>query len=376
MKVEAPPTDPCAALEQHLQARQSQINFDMNDVPELPALKPFPLLHDAVEWLDANVTVLWDEADKTAMQNQRQHQWLARISILCGVGAIVLAILQLALKPSLPSIAGEAGWIEGAIALACVLSVTVGIRAKTDRKWLGRRHRAERLRMLKFGALAHSDLWKGNTVKWQDWIENQIKNLPPLNDYEGMESWSKEDSSETELPAVGHLSVPSETRCALVMYYRYKRLLHQMNYFRIKGEEAKSNWAVKIRHQRELIFFFSIAFVFTHILAEYPALWMQHKSHSEGARDWGLVALWAVVLAAVLPVIAIGVRAWSAAFELCRKARGFEAKKTAMQKASLALGDGTKEIPAILAHMRNNELFLVQEHREWIRLLLDAEWFV
>ena len=52
------------------------------------------------------------------------------------------------------------------------------------------------------------------------------------------------------------------------------------------------------------------------------------------------------------------------------------AKHQAMHKAVARLGNGTDELPVILAHIRHDELFLEQEHREWLRLLLDAEWFL
>jgi len=348
----------------------------MDDTPELPWLKPFPLLHDAVEWLDARVNVLWGEADKLAIKYQRRHEWLARTAILTGVGAIILAIAQLALKPSLPAIAAVTIWIEGGIVLAGLISVTVGLSAKSDRKWLGCRHHSERLRMLKFSALAHPDLWKKNTSLWQDWVENQIKNLSSHDDYNRLETWSKEDSSETGLPAAGQISITPDTRRALVLYYRYKRILNQEDYFHSQGRQANANWGVKIRHQRERIFYLTIGFVLFHILADFLAGWMEQKHNAEAAWVWNLVAMWGIVMAAVLPVGAIGVRAWSAAFELSRKARSYEAKTKAMQKASIVLGDGSNEFPAILSHLRYDELFLEQEHRDWLRLLLEAEWFI
>ncbi len=54
-----------------------------------------------------------------------------------------------------------------------------------------------------------------------------------------------------------------------------------------------------------------------------------------------------------MPVAGIGVRAWSAAFELSRKARSFAAKHQALRKAVARRGNGPDELPVILAHMRN-----------------------
>jgi hypothetical protein len=162
----------------------------------------------------------------------------------------------------------------------------------------------------------------------------------------------------------------------LALYYRHKRLLNQGAYFDRKGKQAGASWAVKMRHQRERIFFVTIGFVLFHFAADYLAGRMEQQHFAEAARAWDLASLWGIVVAAVLPVAAIGVRAWSAAFELARKARSFEAKHQAMHKAVARLGDGGDGLPVILAHLQHDELFLEQEHREWLRLLLDAEWFL
>jgi hypothetical protein len=131
-----------------------------------------------------------------------------------------------------------------------------------------------------------------------------------------------------------------------------------------------------LRHQRERLFFITIGFVLFHFVADYVAVQMEQRHLAEAAHAWELVSLWAVVMTAVIPVAGIGVRAWSAAFELSRKARSFAAKHQAVRKAVANLGSGTDELPAILVHIRHDELFLEQEHREWLRLLLDAEWFL
>ena len=128
----------------------TRANFDMDDAPDLDRLSPFPPLHDAAAWLDGHVTPLWRQADAAALRHQRLHERLARAAVATGAGAIILAVVQLALKQSWPGFAGVAAWTEGLTALAGFIAVGVGLRAKSDRKWLGCRHRAERLRMWMF----------------------------------------------------------------------------------------------------------------------------------------------------------------------------------------------------------------------------------
>ena len=369
-------TDPVSVLEQHLRSGSTRANFDMDDAPDLERLSPFPPLHDAAAWLDGHVTPLWRQADAAALRHQRLHERLARAAVATGAGAIILAVVQLALKQSWPGFAGVAAWTEGLTALAGFIAVGVGLRAKSDRKWLGCRHRAERLRMLKFRALARAELWNGQDGQWKAWVENEIASFPEPDDLRQMECWSKADTSEVESPAAGNLTVSLETRRALAAYYRHKRLLNQADYFDRKGRQAGRSWAVRMRHQRERLFFVTIGCVLFHFGADYLAGRMEQRGLVAAAHGWELASLWGMVLAVVVPVAGIGVRAWSAAFELSRKARSFAAKHAAMHKAVGRLGDGGDEMPVILAHLQHDELFLEQEHREWLRLLLDAEWFI
>ena len=376
MNIEATAPDPIAMLDQQLQGGRDRLNFDMDDKPELPWLKPFPRLHAAIGWLDENVTTRWSQADKAAMKHQVRHQWLARTAVATGVGAIIMAVVLLALKQSWPGFVAAAVWIEGFTVLAGFVSVGMGLWAKSDLKWLGCRHRAELLRMLKFRALARTELWCGQDAQWRSWVENEIAALPDLNRLEPLEEWSSEDTSEAEAPAAGIFSTDQITGQALAIYYRHKRLLNQAEYFERKGNQAGKSLAGKLRHQREHLFFLTIGFVLFHFAADSLSLQMEPPHLAGAAQAWELASLWSIVLAVVLPVLGIGVRAWSAAFELSRKARSFAAKHRAMQKAADRLENGQDEFPVILAHLRLNELFLEQEHREWLRLLLDAEWFL
>jgi len=368
--------DPVTTLDQQLQAGSSRANFDMDDAPELPWLKPFPPLHDAVAWLDEHVAAPWRAADAAAIGHQNLHERLARTAVGAGVGAIILAVVQLALKQSWPGLNAAAVWIEGITVLAGVISVGMGLWAKSDRKWLGCRHRAERLRMLKFRALARVELWRGQDAQWKTWVENEIASLPAPDDLHHMEDWSNDDKAEPESLAGDNLTAAPDTRRALAVYYQHKRLLNQAGYFYRKGTKAASSRAVGMHHHREKLFFVTIGFVLFHFVADFLAGRMEQQLHAEAAHVWELVSLWSIVLAAVLPVAGIGVRAWSAAFELSRKARSFKAKHQAMKNASARLGTGQDELPVILSHIEHDELFLEQEHREWLRLLLDAEWFI
>ena len=369
--------DPVIALNQHLEGGVKRLDFDMDDSPDFIKLEPFPLLHDALELLETTVADFWRKVDRDAILYQTRHRWLAGIAAATGSGAIILAVVQLALKQSWPSLTFLAAWLEGLTVLACFVSVLVGLCAKSDRKWLDCRHRAERLRMLKFKALSRVELWNEEWDQWQAWVKSQIQTLLGSDDPRQVEQWANDDSAEAE-PQVSENLLPSHqhTRRALVVYYRHKRLLYQAAYFELEGKQAAASWEVKLRRRRELLFFVTIAFVLFHFAAHSFANHIDKQDHAAAARAWELASVWGLVVAAGLPVAAIGVRAWSAAFELARKARCFEAKRRALVKAVERLGNGTDELPLTLGHISHSELFLEQEHREWLRLLLEAEWFL
>src|SRR5262249_51778047 len=86
------------ALEAHLgQERvkpQRASTFDMDDQPELQAgvFKPFPVLQDAITFLQGCLYPKWCERDREALRQQKLHRWVTLCAIVAGVAAIVLAV--------------------------------------------------------------------------------------------------------------------------------------------------------------------------------------------------------------------------------------------------------------------------------------------
>jgi hypothetical protein len=161
----------------------------------------------------------------------------------------------------------------------------------------------------------------------------------------------------------------------LTIYYRIKRLDFQANYFKTRHDtyaRQTGGW----RHLNLPLFLASVFFVLAHFAAEFWDHHLQSVGDPHGAQVWYNIAIWCVVLAAVLPVLGIGVRAWFAAFELPRSASLFAAKHRALVRASAHLQEDSTDIAATLRHMAQSEHFLEHEHREWLRLLSDSEWFL
>ena len=231
--------------------------------------------------------------------------------------------------------------------------------------------------MLKFRALGQPLLWQGQLEPWKSWLNDEIKLIPQAEtlDKKTMEKWSEDDNSEPFELVTGPLSLTPKTSRAFALYYRYKRLIYQRAYFAEKGWQAAESTAVKIREHRNKIFYATIAFVLLHFLADILNYSTGYFPKIKWA-GWEVFSIWLIAIAAAIPVASVGFRAWSAAFELCRKAKSFSAKDKAMQKSDGKLQGGSAPIPEILIHLEHDELFLEQEHREWLRTLLDAEWFV
>ena len=83
-----------------------------------------------------------------------------------------------------------------------------------------------------------------------------------------------------------------------------------------------------------------------------------------------------IALAAVLPVIGFGFRAWLAAFEAPRSRNLFRAKALAIDDYIARGNAGATSVNQTLNHIAYSEHFFNNEHREWCRLQMEAEWFV
>jgi hypothetical protein len=378
MSVEVVAKDPLKDLEEHL-AAQAKLperlgTFDMDDEPESEFLAPFPQLYEALVWLKNNLGERWRKADQEALNCQRQHRRLARVAIATGTLAIVLAVVQLSIKLTLPGLAVIALALEAIAVAAAVVAVALGLRAKFDRRWLAQRHLAERLRMLKFRAL--EQLWCREPSAWNSWVEAQIKELEGIEDPKKIrrkiEKWSTEELIEPALATSLKCNPDPNLERALMIYYSYKRVEFQADYFdRRRKTFQKETW--RWLRLNLPLFLIGVGCVIAHFALEYFATRTNNAASSKLLED---LAVWFVALAAIIPVLGLGVRAWFAAFELPRSANLFAAKHRALKHLTKQLEQDSGEVLPTVHHMAQAEHFLEHEHREWLRLLSDTEWFL
>jgi exonuclease VII small subunit len=101
-------------------------------------------------------------------------------------------------------------------------------------------------------------------------------------------------------------------------------------------------------------------------------------TNEAGFHFWSLNLL--IFGAAVLPVLGSCFRLLRSAFEYSRNTARFRAKYRALEqlisKLEVALGQAdTFTTEEIVRYMWKGELLLENEHREWLRLMKQAEWF-
>lgn len=382
VQIRPPPTpspSPSAAEEASLSEWQRHLaiestnttrscTYDMNDKPEIAASNegPFPVLNRALVFLHEHLYPAWTNVDGLAQVHQRRHRAVAKWAIVGGGLAISLAILQLLVAASAVPFWNSLLTIgELAAALASLAAVVIGLLQRTQRNWLVCRQAAERLRSLKFSSLARPELWS-DFAAWSQAVGKDIADLAAL-DYSRAEEWIKSGSAEPPYPKLPTCPVSVSETSALASFYRLKRQTYQRRFFTKRAAEHKEDiWLLRLRVPM-ILFFASVVLVMIHASLHFLAP-AEHQGF-----PWVMCL---VALAAGLPVAGFCLRAWFSAFELPRRASLFESKANQLQQAIAAVQRDEGNIEKTLYHITQGEHFFRTEHREWCRLISDAEWFI
>lgn len=343
----------------------------MDDRAELGGYDEAPQLQAALSVLNEVLLPVYMQADREALEHQRAHRRLTIISVLAGTIAVIFAIGQLAIVQLSPVVAGQVVWVKGSELIAVILgllSVSLGIIASTQKSWLRERHKAERCRLLKFRFLAHRSFWcegMAGIEAWRHELNCQIEQIQAI-DRKKVKAWADVDKpSHAPLPISICALSPAALR-ALVSYYTAKRLSLQSAYFyerslRYEGRDRK------LRLLPAAFFFLSVTFVLLHSLVDLLSKG-DTRSHS--------LSVWLVLLAACLPVLGGGIRTYRAAHEFARSASLFHAKHDYLEDLKKELEQTDSNRPdAIMQLIWKCEDYLEREHREWLWLMLETEWF-
>lgn len=359
-------------LAAEIESKDRAYTFDMDDAPERVLLERFPKLAEALRLIERELLPQYEKANTAAITHQTNHTRLSKIAILGGVLAVCLAILQLALKQSVPALAGLAGWIEGVAVLGGLVAVGVGLWAKFDQQWFIQRHIAERLRMLKFQSLGQREYWCGSTEEWLGWVRARVSEIVAISDIKVVKKWAHDGSAEPVESQPGDCRESEIEIRAAAIYYWHKRVEFQAAYFKKQSARHRKSRGRFDRVGLPL-FFTSIGAVILHFAAEHFA---GSAGSIEAKHGWEIVGVWSLALAAILPVVGVGFRGWIGALERTRNAHLFDAKQRGLATTSKSVNQDQGDLAVTMHHIAHVEHFLEHEHREWLRLLLDAEWFL
>lgn len=343
-------------------------DYDMvdsgEDLERWSKLEPF--LRDCEE----TVGRAYRDADSASMRYRAEHKVLVFTAAVGGMLAVLFAIAQLARL--------HVSWVgvgEAIAAFVAVVAVFFGIRAALSKRWILEREKAERLRFLKFRFLSSPELWSDSTSEARrDWLRSRMERLD-IVDKEMLERWAEREGEVLEdEPSAAPADVDGAVLADLVDYYREKRLLYQRRYFENQAERRRLwetfTWVAPIA-----FFFASVLAALGHFVYDLVKELIVESAHVEPAHpEPDAVSLALILLAACLPVVGAAVRTLRGAHEFGRNSLRFRATSRELgQLADDLRGDpGPQEALRVL---QRAEQVLEAERREWLRLMIDAEWY-
>jgi hypothetical protein len=379
-----PTTQALSALERHLvkaleavkpNGSLRQGDFDMDDEPEGPFLTSFPRLQEALRHLAVDLFPVWRAADNAALGHQRHHKLLARVVIGAGTSAIILAIIQMAVARQMPSLARPPLMLEIFAVAAGVVAVSLGLWTKGDRHWLCERNRAERLRMLKFKSLGWDELREADLSSWKNRVSAELDRLERSLSEEDVQQWTGIEHTGPDLTSSPGTPRDDAELAALQVYYVTKRIGFQSQYFEKRSKQhhaAARPW----RHLSLPVFLVSTVCVLIHFTADWLLSRTPGGASESTKRFLEIVEVWGLALAAILPVVGLGIRVWLGAFEPHRSANLFSCKYRTVEDLRKRMPGPENNAHQWGSYVAETELFFENEHREWLRLMLETEWML
>jgi hypothetical protein len=374
--------DECPAVARPVPLNAEEYSDDMCDSQADREMYPdLPLAECAV--LRADYKIL----DQEAIDFQRSHVNHTMVAAFTGMCAVVAAIFELAF--SYNENLGPTKWILAALEIIFVLvaagAAFHGRSKKKKEQWLAKRHQAELYRQLKFTLLIHPRVW-GDAA----WRDKQVKSFAG----ERTEEWLKHEIESP--PPHGLLELEEQplkwrTLRQLVEYYIAKRLNPQQEY--LANRAQRNQYRDFFRNWPDFLFFLSVGVAGVHFVS----FVLERVFGSSAASENGakglifLIALGLLLAAAGLPVLGAAARTWRSAFEFSRNKSRFRATHTALAQVEISLLHDALAVPdtsdgdareladkslKVLRELWWAEHILCNEHHEWLRLMLETEWYL
>lgn len=346
-------------------------DFDMIDTPhDAMHFEPFDT---ALLLFNQKLTPTYLNNDRSAMKKQYYHTTITNLFIAAGTIAVIAITLQLInksldLRPifNLPSMA-----VEIIVTLFALVAVISGIISRFHRQWLLDRHKAERIRFLKFRFLLRPSLWNNDETSLIDTrrdLDTALKEIERIK-YRDIEHWLTESIIPEPLQTIRYHGENEKVR-AFVNYYRKKRIEYQINYYykKIKNLGDLNDKTIKIP---VILFFLGVVAILGHFLID--------LLYETSEMLW----VFSVILsgcAIILPFLGVAVRSFRLSIEVSRGGILFKEKYTALASMDLQLLQLCDEIEGnfdgILNTIQKCEEFLETEHREWLLLIKNSDYLL
>ncbi|MFN7942856.1 MAG: hypothetical protein U0X73_14805 [Thermoanaerobaculia bacterium] len=322
---------------------------------------------------------------RAARRAQRRHRLLVGTVTLAGGVALVLAILQLGAGAIARLATGEPDpdierrmlelWpAEAALALLAGVAVLLGSGiSRTHHRWLAARLAAERIHASRFAFLVDPRAWSGARDAAD--LAREADRIAAEPAGHALEAWGR----AVALPLLPELT-PEEIRSLgraelteLCAHYDAHRLRDQIDYFSRRGEGLTIRDALT-RRFAPTFFLLSVGAALLHGAID-------AGERFAGAEPRAAAAAWlagALLAAALLPAIGAAVRNLRGAWEFRRNALRYAAVAQGLSKlqgrieSEVAAGADAARIFRDLALA---ESLLEGESREWLRLMIEAEWW-
>jgi hypothetical protein len=352
-------------------ASATEIGDDMFDSrDELPSHES---VREAIEFCNSTLTLAYKQADARALRHQKWHRSLAIIAAILGTAAVLFSILQL------PHLLPDIGQLEATAVAIAAVAVASGLLLSFQSRWQIERNKAERCRLLKFRFLIDPGFWCSDSLRQsqlRDGLKADVVELGTLTS-KRLEEWTRKEQWIEDRALVSQCTAEPEAIRALVGYYRAKRIGTQGRFFEKRLTQFRGHHR-KTWHIASLLFLGSIIAALAHFildLSHEPAEMLNNPA-AIGRPPLSTVL---ILLAAGLPAIAAGVRTLRSTYEFARNAMRYEAKLLALRALERSLAaEFDRETPdyrRIFHDLWCCEQVMEFEHREWLRLMIEAEWY-
>lgn len=307
-------------------------------------------------------------ADRDALRSQRWHRVFTLAATLSGGGALLIGVwnLDFGIPHANPAAT------ELALVLLLVVSIAIGTLQQRKNRWLLNRHKAELLRLVKFEFITTPSVWDGRGAGAAQWVTDRVGEIDAVRDRRAL----RQAVATARLPE--ELTLPpdiaSPTLLKLVEYYLAKRLNPQKEYLANRAQRNGFWDGALQRNVNTMLFFASVAAIAT-----------QAAFVVRGAPNARQLVTVITLCAASLPVVASMSRTLRSAFEFSRNRSRFLAAHDALSTLEHRLthhvmwARTTELAPdakaTVLREFERCETQLRTEHNEWLRLMLEAEWF-